>query len=812
MEANNNQIRPQQQDSGLEFSEILDLFMLHKKWYVISVALCLFLAAFYLYRTPKDYSRNEKVIIDDSNQSALAAELKGISGVAGGTRLAGASKVENELQAMQSPDLMMRVVERLGLETNYIDNQLLRTRELYKSTPFEMNLAGDNMASSFSFTATQNGENGLTIDKFKIGPDELEEGAISATFGDTLVTPAGKLIFTKTSHFESWKNPITVSWNNPMARAKGYCSHLTVALSNKQSSVAVLTLTDKFPARAESILSTLLDIYDETWVDNLNRSARNTSEFINDRLILIEQELGGIEDDLRSYKTTNNLSDVHAATQTYLNESSQMASKALEARNELSVANYVKSYMSGAENANSLIPSGTGLESSIEAQIREYNNTMLQRDRMLAISSDKNPVIQDLNASLDAMKISINRSIDNLISALSLQVNKYDAQERQIIGRISNTTGQQFQLLSIERQQKVKEELYVFLLQKREENELTSLVNVANTRLIQAPNGSPSPISPSTSKTALIALILGLGLPFAWFYLKKTLDTTIHNRRDLQNTSMPFVAEIPQYGKTPKFSLTGPRINLDKSSTKIVVEQGSRNAINEAFRVLRTNIGMMVSNESGCHTLLFTSFNPNAGKTFVSINTAAAIALKGHKVLMLDLDLRKATLSKALKLNNEGSVSYLSGKTDNLESLIQPVSENLSLLSVGKLPPNPSELLDSVRFGEMMSKLKSKFDCIIMDCAPIDLVTDTDLVSKYASLSIFVLRAGIFDKRSIQPMEAEYRKNRFNRMCIMLNGVDYSKSSSSKRGYGYGYGYGHGYGYGYGSDKEVTKKSSSKKA
>jgi capsular exopolysaccharide synthesis family protein len=382
----------------------------------------------------------------------------------------------------------------------------------------------------------------------------------------------------------------------------------------------------------------------------------------------------------------------------------------------------------------SLIPSNLGLtSSSVETQIKEYNEIVLQRDRLLTSSGENNPIIADLNSSLAAIRSAILRSVENLIATLELQVAKIESQEKQILSRMSSSSGQELQLLSIERKQQITQNLYMFLLEKREENELAALINVGNTRILMNPNGSSQPVSPNKMMIIFAMLVLGMGLPFGFFFLKKMLDTSVKNKADLGNISIPFLAEIPLYVTKEK--------SFDNSS--ILVEAGKRDMMNEAFRVLRTNVDLLLGRHEGSKVIMFTSFHPASGKTFNVMNLAASMALKGSKSILIDLDLRKASLSKRLDLNHSGVAAYLNGKIDSLEGCVDPIAENFYILPVGTLPPNPAELLISDRFRQMIEMLKEEYDYIFLDCPPVDIVADANIVTTYADLTVMVLRANL---------------------------------------------------------------------
>lgn len=791
-----------EEQNALSLADLWAMVWDHKVWYIICLAVALLVALFYLYRTPKTYSRSQKLIVEESYENKFAKEISGMTGGASSSTY-GRSRVDNEMVALSSPDLMKKVVERLGLEFKYTSDMFLRKRELYTYTPLTVTMTGDNDLSSFSFVVSRK-DTSFVLKDFRIRGEKLKSPAIKGAFGDTLSTPVGNLMLVRTPHFDRWDKNVIVSYATAMTRAKGYCSRLSVGLPSKTASVISMTLTDAHANKASLILSTLLDIYNEEWVNNLNRAARSTTDFINDRLVVIERELGGIETDLRDYKEANRISDIRSAANQYLGQSSEYSSQSFAVQNQLSIATYIKQYLNDPTHQHGLIPANSGIQNSnVESQISEYNKIYLQREQMVAASSESNPLVRDLDNSMEQLRSAINRSIDNLISTLQMQVNRINQQENDIMRRLASTSGQEYQLLSIERQQKVKEQLYVFLLQKREENELTSLLNVANTRLIQAPSGGNSPVAPRSSMILLVALVLGLGLPFLFFFLKNQLDTRVKDRGDVNKLQIPFLGEIPQAEIPAKWwQRIDKKHRYNDHNSKIVVKAGNRDMMNEAFRVMRTNLDLMTAGHPGCHKIMLTSFNPNAGKTYLIMNIAATMALKKSKVLLVDVDMRKATLSNVLSPKKSGIASYLNGKTDNIKEQIYPVADNLWILPVGNLPPNPAELLLSDRFTNLLDELSKEYDYLFLDCPPIDMVADTGIIAKHADITLFVMRAGLFDKRALPAAEELYESGKYNRMTLVLNGVETVRRGYGHYGYGhYGYGhYGYGhYGYGYGS-------------
>ena len=792
-EVYNNPFNTLKEEEGLRLSELKELVTKNIWWYVGVTLCCLVVAVCYLYRTPTLYNRSAKVMIDDSNQDAAMRNLGMAS--ANMMRMRSFNSVENELEAFASPDLMQKVVERLGLQTRYVEKQFLRDVELYHNSPVEMRLAGMNPPGGFSFLVSPGKDGQVVLSDFRIRKDRIKE-AVTGNFGDTLTTPVGAVVIYPKSNIEDFKHDIRVTWSSAGSAAKLYASKVNLSLSGKQTSVVVISMNDQYPSRADAVISTLIDVYNEEWISNKNRAAINTAEFINERLLVIQSDLDAVEKTLKEYKESNNLTDINAVAQNYLNQSSLYASKAFEVSNQISVATYIKDYLNDPANAGSLIPSNLGLSNvDVGTQISEYNELVLQRDKLLAGDTTQNPFLTNLSASMASIRTAILTSIDNMIATLGLQLERIESQEQQIMSRISSSSEQELQLLSIEREQQMLQNLYVFLLQKREDNELAALVNVGNTRLIVNPTGPRNPVAPNSQMILLAAFVLGLGLPFAFFYLRSVLDTSIKNKADLGPLSVPFLAELPMYERPEdrfkKFKWLRRRVMGHQDMNRIIVEHGSRDMMNEAFRVLRTNVDLMIGKKKGSQVLMFTSFNPAAGKTFSVMNLASSMALKGAKVIMIDLDLRKASLSKALDMVHTGVAAYLNGKVDDYRPHVDELAPNFHLLPIGTLPPNPTELLLSDRFKEMIEQMRSEYDYIFLDCPPIDIVADSSIVTEIADMTVFVMRAGQMDKKVLPNIEDLYASDKYKHMTLILNGVDikYKKYGYGKSSYGYGYGY-----------------------
>lgn len=795
MNENLNSVQ-QNEESSMTLSDIWHLIWDYKWWYVLSVAVCIMIAVFYLYVTPPEYVRVAKVIINEDVQSNVMSDLITMAGGVGSDSFS--SNANNEAEAFASPDLMEKVVRRLVLETAYTEDQGIRKVSLYDSTPVAMTIVDSLAPVYFSFRMVRTGDDTFLLKNFQVGPDKVRKVRVEGRLGENVRTPAGTIRLDPTPYFEDWDRDILVSWAYPMARAKYYASNLVVTVTGKNSTVLALTMTDRFISRAERVLNTLIDVYNEEWIQDKNRAARSTSDFISERVKIIEGELSGIETDLKDYKEKNNLTDIQALGQAYLEELGEYSAKEFEVTNQLAIAGFIRDYLTDPKNDRSLLPSNSGLSNqSVESQISDYNELYLEREKLILNSSADNPLIEDMTLALDAIKSAVLTSIENLMGTLELQASQIKDEESKILSGMASSSGQEMDLLSIERQQQVKQSLYLYLLQKREENDIAALMNVGNTRVIVTPNGSTHPSSPNTLLVLAAALILGAFIPMGILILAHSLDCTVRSREDISRLSVSFLAEIPLMPGARRWRALLPALRRKKfqkaSGTGIVVEKGKRDVMNEAFRMMRTNLDFMTGQKDDTKVILFSSFNPGSGKTFVSMNLAASLAIKGTRIALLDLDLRKGTMSKTLKLKGEGISMYLSGNESSIDRVTVKFAENLDVIPAGILPPNPSELLVSDRFAELVLQLRRKYDYVFLDCPPVDIVADTSIIARMADMTIFVMRAGLMDKRALPMVDEVAKGGLYPRMSVVLNGV------AQKEGrYGYGrYSYGYGYKYEY---------------
>lgn len=759
------------------------MWLWNNKWWVLSsIIICVSIAGVYIYATPELYSRKAAVMMKaDSKGGSGIRELDAFKDF-GLFNLADVN-VNNEIEAMASPILMAEVVRRLNLDVEYRVKNWLRERDLYRQSPVEVVFPEKIAGREIFFRVSILSDTVVSLHDFRANGKGIDVKAVEVHLADTVETPVGNVVIFPTSRFaDNFDKVIEVTRMDVMLVAENYLKRLAVTLAAKQTTIIRLNFTDCSVHRADDVLNTLIDVYNDDWIKYMNESAINTSKFIAERLELIEKELGIVDTDIEQFKSENKLMDIQVEAALASQEASEYSGKAFELDNQLAIAKYIKEYLEDRSKTLALLPGNSGLNNqNIESRIGEYNVMLLQRERLIANSSDKNPLIGDMDNSLDMMRRSILYSVDNMIATLELQAKKIEEQEYQIAGLISSTPGKAKQLLSIERQQKIKESLYLYLLQKREENELSSSLVVNNTRMLTPASGTNIPVSPKKGLILLIAFTFGGLCPLICWRTKEAINTTVQNRQDLCGLTLPFVGEIPWAGKRErKF------FRKKEEVRSIVVEDKKRDIVNEAFRVLRTNMDFMNARSETSKVTMFTSFHPGSGKTFISMNLAVGMAIKGRKVVVIDLDMRKASLSRYFRSPRIGVSDYLSHRAESLDEIIlkKTIHPNLDAIAVGTLPPNPTELLLDNRFCRMLEELRSRYDYIYIDCPPLDIVADASIIGKMADMVLFVIRAGLMDRRMLPDVERVYQEKRFKNMAVILNGTD---RLHGKYGYGYRY-------------------------
>ncbi len=753
-----------------------------------SVIVCIAVAVGYILITPPTYQRTASILIksDDKGQSALgsAQAFESMGLVQPNT------DINNEIHILSTPLLMNEVVGRLALNYSYgLKYKDVRWVDLYNEAPFVVKVDDALVNTNIAFNLTTDGEKNYTIIDLMINDIELGTD-IQGEFGKPLKCGVGNITLEKGIYIPTdiLDNLYSFSKDDILDIAMDYSSALSIILRSEDASIIDMSITLESKRKADDVLNTLISVYNESWIKDKNLITLSTTNFINERLSIIGQELGSVDKNISTYKSENLLPNMSAVAGLNLQSSSEILKKQVELNNQLSMAKYILQYIESPTTANQLLPANAGIEStSINEQIVGYNALFLKKNTLLANSSINSPVVADMITDLSYIKQGLVMSVNDLINTLNLQIKNSHQEELIARKKISNNPTQELYLLSSGREQKIKEELYLFLLQKREENQLSQAFTAYNTKVLSLANGSNTPIAPQKKVILLLGFIIGFILPIIVLILKSSLDTLIKSKQDLEGLNIPFIGSIPH--------ITPPKGGKKSNGPRVtVVSSGNRNIFNESFRVLRSNLDFMTDKSDVAQVIQLISINPGSGKSFITINLGLSMALKDAKVLLIDADIRKATLSSYLNVNKTGISEYLSGENNNIDELIfkSQLHENLDILPVGKIPPNPSELLLKAKLGELITEMKTRYDYIFLDCPPVDIVPDAAIIGKFCNTTIFVVRAGLLDKRLLPDIEGLYESKKYNNMCLLLNGVRYSgKGYYGYRKYGY---YGNGYG------------------
>lgn len=779
-------------DDFIRIQDLWSMFVPKWYWFAISLFITLTIAVLYLLSTPPIYTRTAAILVKDNSKSSSSTSAMNDFSDLGIFK--SNTNINNELLTLKSPTLMTEVVNRLGLNETFTIRKGLKNVDLYKVSPVTITFC-DKTEVPLSFTIKFSSKEAFAISELEISGEDIGE-TLSAQMGDSIQTPAGIMIVSPTQEFTDAFIGTSIRYVRGSVRAAvdTYSNALVAELGNEDATIINLSINDTSIRKAEDILNTLIEVYNENWIRDKNQIAVSTSQFISDRLGVIESELGHVDENISSYKSEHLLPDVQAASSLYMAQSAENNKELSTLNNQLSTAQYIRRELN-TKQLDQTLPANSGIVSAnIETQISEYNNLVLDRNRLIANSSEKNPLVKNMPSSLQSMQRTIIQSVDNLIVSLNTQIRSLRRQEEATTNRLASNPNQAKYLLSVERQQKVKEELYLYLLQKREENELSQAFTAYNTRLITAPRGSMFPTAPRKMNILLVAFAVGLLVPAVGIFMKENMNTKVRGRKDLENLSIPFIGEIPQYSGTKK-KWWEFKHRKRQDMKIIVVNEGNRNIINEAFRVLRSNMDFMASKDNNQHVFVLTSFNPGSGKSFLAINIAISFAIKKKKILVIDGDLRHRTVSSYVDSPNKGLSDYLNNQIEDWKEIIVSYKgyTNLHILPIGTIPPNPTELLEDSKLSMLIEALRPEYDYIFIDCPPVDIVADAQIIEKWADRTIFVVRSGLLDRSMLSELENMYTGKRFKNLSMILNGTE---STGGRYGYRYGYHYGYASYYG----------------
>ena len=818
----NPMARPNQTEDFIRLQDLLYLCLAQWRWFILSLVVTCGIATYYNLTTPNVYQRTASLMIkDESKAQGIGSDVASMFSDMGMGNMK--SNVNNELIAIQSPAVLLETGKRLKLDVDYAIDGRFHKEALYGADlPVTVDFVGFTDEQSGSFKLQLKGDGSYVISKLKgVTRDNLpvaDSDEITGSIGQIIRTPLGKIKVDKAPAFTQFVSgedePVLyVSRCNVYAMTDRIKGSLSASLSDVKSTVIDLTYKDVLAKRAEDVINTIITVYRKNWLEDKNQMTISTSHFITERLGVIERELGDVDKNISAFKSSNLLPDVEAAAQQYMQKSTEVDKQIMDLNSRLAIAQYIRNYLTGKVGKNQLLPSNTGIESpGIEQQITEYNKNQLERNNIVANSSEQNPLVADYDQSLASMRKSIAASLDNFVVTLKTQLGTLQANEAATTSQIASNPNQAKYLQTVGRQQKVKEALYLFLLQKREENELSKAFTAYNTRIITPPTGDNTPVEPVRRKILLIALVLGFLIPVVVIYIREKANTTVRGRKDLKKVTVPFLGEIPFSISRKNRPTLEQRIKFWKKPKEVrmvVVKAGKRDIVNEAFRVLRTNFEFTIGTHPEQNVIVFTSFNPGSGKSHIAANMAMSLAIKKKKVLLIDGDLRHGSTSMLINSPGEGLSDYLNGRIADIHDILYKGEENglvkhFDVIPIGTIPPNPTELLFTPLLEQMIKTMREEYDYVFIDCPPIEVVADTPIYEQFADRTIFVVRAGLMERSMLPEVDALYKARKFKNMTLILNGT---KARGGRYGSHYGYGYGYGYGYNYNKEKNGGAKS-----
>ncbi len=785
---NNNNGQNFQEEAGLNIRAELEKYLTHWKWFLLGIILALGAAFTYLrYATPK-YSISSTILIKDEKKGGGVAELAMLEELS--MLQGGGNNIDNEIEILKSRKIIGDVIKKLGLSTSFYSIGRVKEHEMYIDLPFELSFLSQD--SLFYLQDTLITLELISENEFKLkNKDKVEVGTY--TFDQTISSSIGDFKFKKLdpSGIQSLINiPVNIHVKSLNRVIDGYQRRINISTVNKNASVIKLTIQDPVKQKAENFLNELVSEYNKQAILDKNLVSKKTKEFIEGRLAIIGKELSTVDNQVRDYKTEQEVIDLTAEAGLFLQRGSLNNSKIIEIETQLKIAEMIQQTLEQDSEEPEILPSVLSEDPITSSSIKNYNELILARNKLKVSSGTRNPILLDLELQIGSIKKGLEQSLVNLNSKLKLTLAQLKKEEEKINNKILALPGKEKDFFDIKRQQLIMSELYSFLLKKKEETAISLASSVANAKIIDRAYGSNIPISPKKPVILLAGLILGLVIPFVILYIKDLLDNKIHNKKQLEGLiPIPILGDIP----------------LNTSDNKIFNTATDRSGTAEAFRLARTNIDFILSGEKKKgKTIFVTSTIGGEGKTFISMNMGMALAISGKKVLLVGADLRNPKLGEYLDIPaRPGLANYLSNSNLRAEDMIFNITEyeNLDMMLSGVIPPNPAELLMNNRFEELFNTIGDQYDYIIVDTAPISLVTDTLLIGKHADMFVYVTRANYLDKRMLEIPKSLYNEKRLPNMAVLLNGVNIN---------GFGYGYGYGYGYGQAQEKKAWWKPFSK--
>ena len=806
-----NERQCETEDEKIDIQQLLFKYIIHWPWFVGAVLVCLIGAWIYLRMATHVYNISATVLIKDDKKGGNTGSMVGLEELGLSGLISSSQNIDNELEVLRSKTLVKEVINLLNLYVSYTDEDGFPSKNMYKTSPVLVSLTpqeAEKLTDPMVVEMALYGEGGLEVN-VTVGDKEYQKlfEKLPAVFpmdeGTLAFFQSPDSLSLKKDTMEASSNirHITAKIKSPMKVARAYCENLKIEPTSKTTSVAVISLKNSSLQRGQDFINQLLEMYNRNTNNDKNEIAQKTAEFIDERINIISKELGSTEANLENFKRNAGITDLTSEAQIALTGNAEYEKKRVENRTQISLIEDLRKYIRG--NEYEVLPGNIGLQDpGLVATIERYNEMLVERKRLLRTSTENNPTIINLDTSIRAMKSNVQATLDGSLKGLLITKADLEREASRFSRRISDAPGQERQFVSIARQQEIKAGLYLMLLQKREENAIALAATANNAKIIDEAIADDIPVSPKRRMIYLIALVLGIGIPVGIIYLIGLTKFKLEGRADVEKlTTIPIVGDIP---------LTDEKNEKDGS---IAVFENQNNLMSETFRNIRTNLQFMLQNDK--KVILVTSTVSGEGKSFISANLAISLSLLGKKVVIVGLDIRKPGLNKVFRLSTKekGITLYLANPETDLMSLVQPsdINQNLYILPGGTVPPNPTELLARDGLDKAIEILKKSFDYVVLDTAPVGMVTDTLLIGRVADLSVYVCRADYTHKVEYTLINELAEEKKLPNLCTVINGVDLKRR---KYGYYYGYGkygkyYGYGkrYGYGYGYGQEKGAKS-----
>jgi len=761
--------------SEIEIKEVLRPYFRRFYWFIISAAICLILSYLYLKTKTTVYEVSASVLIKDAKSNPGSQDFAALRDISGFGKI-GSNGVENEMELLKSKKMMQKVVQNLHLESTVYQKGKFKNTELYgKTSPIMVQVINEKPDTKYYKEPIE-----LKISGNNITLSNKELAPLKTTFDKTISLRFANIIITKNKDYVAPKeatNDFLLNIASETQVTDSFQSNLKAALMNKDVTVIKMTMNYPEVNKAKDILNTLIRVYNNDAIEDKNSESKKTAEFIEERIRIIGNELGEVESRKERFKESNRITDLETEAKLGLQSSAEARGKLLEIDSQLEITNALLGYVN-KQGTSAVLPGNVGLDNaSATSNISAYNQLVLEKNRLLENATPQNPLVIDLTKQINSMRNSVVESLAKNRSALQVAKGNYETENKTIVGQISKIPSQEKTFREIERQQQIKENLYLLLLQKREETAVSLAVTAPKARVVDEAYVNPIPVAPKGSIVLLMGLMAGMLIPFIVIYLIRLFDDKVKDKKDLDKLSN---------GKT----LLGEIPSLDRGQNELVMAN-DLTPMAEAFRIVITNMNFMLPKKEKGKVVYVTSTVKGEGKTFVSVNLALTLASPKHKVIIIGADIRNPQLQRynPSRKGLDGLTEYLHNDDEKIEDIIHISSFNkyCDVIYSGSIPPNPADLLSNGRFEILIDQLKLIYEYIIVDTAPLMLVTDTFLNADLADATLYVTRSGFTEKSLLDFANKQINSKRIRNAAFILN--DVSKDNL-------GYGNKHGYGYG----------------